>query len=68
MGREAICEVMIINAAIRELIAKQASYRQIKDAARANGMVTLFESGLQKVQQGITSLEEVMSMTLGEEI
>ncbi len=66
-GRLAIAEVMVVNDAIREFIGKQASYTQIKEAARANGMVTLFESGIKKVQQGITSLEEVMSTTLGED-
>ncbi|MDP2938959.1 MAG: ATPase, T2SS/T4P/T4SS family [Candidatus Omnitrophota bacterium] len=66
-GRIAICEVMVINEAVRKLIGQRASYQEIKTAARANGMVTLFESGLKKVELGITSLEEVMSITMGEE-
>ncbi len=63
-GRVAICEAMLINDEIRKLIATQASYTQIKDVARKNGMDTLFESGIKKVEAGITSLEEVLSATL----
>lgn len=66
VGRVAIAEVMVVNKAIKELIGKQASYNQIKEAAKANGMVTLFESGIKKVQQGITSLEEIIGSTLEE--
>lgn len=36
---------------------KGATYSEVKDAARKNGMDTLFESGVKKVEKGITSLE-----------
>jgi type II secretory ATPase GspE/PulE/Tfp pilus assembly ATPase PilB-like protein len=41
------------------------SYHQLRDLARKLGMATLYESGLKKVEQGVTSLEEVLSVTLG---
>ncbi|MFH1359590.1 MAG: ATPase, T2SS/T4P/T4SS family [Candidatus Omnitrophota bacterium] len=63
-GRLAIAEVMLLDDELRKLIASQTSYSQIKDTARKNGMNTLLESGLRKVEAGITSLEEVFSVTL----
>jgi type II secretory ATPase GspE/PulE/Tfp pilus assembly ATPase PilB-like protein len=46
-------------------MARGVSYHQMRDLARKLGMSTLYESGLKKVEQGITSLEEVLSVTLG---
>ena len=63
-GRLAIAEVMIVDENIRKLIAGQASYIQIRDTARKGGMDTLFEAGIRKVEAGLTSLEEVLSLTL----
>lgn len=63
-GRIAIAEVMAMNEEIRKLIAGQASYTLIRDAARKNGMDTLFEAGIKKVETGLTSLEEILSLIL----
>jgi len=41
-GRVVISEVMAINDNIRQLMAKNATYNEIRDAARKNGMDTLF--------------------------
>ena len=64
-GRVVIAEVMAINDEIRLLITRSAGYNEIKDAARKNGMDTLFESGMKKVEEGITSLDEVLGITAG---
>ncbi len=64
-GRTCIAEAMLINEDIRELISQGASFQTIRDAAKAGGMVTLYESGLKKVEDGITSLEEALSITIG---
>jgi len=64
-GRIAVPEVMYIDDDIRKLVATQASYTQIKETAKKNGMITLFESGIKKVEAGVTSLEEILSVTLG---
>lgn len=64
-GRACISEVMVINEELRELINQKASYQKIKDAAKASGMQTLYESAIKKVESGITSLEEAFSVTLG---
>ncbi len=62
-GRLVIAEVMALNDKIRQLIAEKATYTQIKDEARKNGMDTLFESGIKRVEDGLTSLEEILSIT-----
>ncbi len=62
-GRLVITEAMVIDDTLRELMTKKASYSQILDAARKNGMDTLFEDGLKKVEAGLTSLDEILSVT-----
>ena len=66
-GRACIAEVMLINQQIRDLINQKASFQRIREVARANGMQTLYESAIKKVETGITSLEEALSVTLGAE-
>ena len=51
----------MINQEIRALIANKANTSEIRDAAKKNGMKTLVEDGLEKVVEGVTSVEEVMS-------
>ncbi|MCM8781196.1 MAG: Flp pilus assembly complex ATPase component TadA [Candidatus Omnitrophica bacterium] len=65
-GRCCIAEVMVINDQIRDLITQGATFQKIKEVARTSaGMQTLYESALKKVEDGITSLEEALSVTLG---
>ncbi len=64
-GRTLIAEVMPTSQKLKETINRGVSYHQMRDLARELGMSTLYESGLKKVEQGITSLEEVLSVTLG---
>ena len=64
-GRISIAEVLIANDEIRALINQKASFQKIREVARAAGMQTLYEASLQKVEEGITSLEEALSGTLG---
>jgi len=66
-GRTNICEVMPCTIEIQDLINQRAPYLKIREVARAAGMQTLYESGIKKVESGITSLEEVFSVTLGVE-
>jgi type IV pilus assembly protein PilB len=63
-GRTASYEILTINERLREVIARGTSYEAFKLKAREEGMRTLFENGLKKVEAGITSLEEVLSTTL----
>lgn len=64
-GRMVIAEVLQVDDEMKRLLSKNASYTDIRDAARKNGMMTLFESGLKKVEEGTTSLEEVFGVTAG---
>ena len=66
-GRVSISEVMVVSEEIKSLINQKASFQKIKEVARAAGMQTLYESGIKKVEQGATSLEEALSVTLGQE-
>jgi len=48
---------------MRRLILKNADEGQIKEAARKNGMRTLLEDGLAKIETGSTTLDEVFRVT-----
>jgi type II secretory ATPase GspE/PulE/Tfp pilus assembly ATPase PilB-like protein len=61
--RIGIFEVLIIDEAIKKHITDQSDSDTIKKQAIRNGMNTMLEDGLGKVQQGITTLEEVMRVT-----
>jgi type IV pilus assembly protein PilB len=65
-GRVALYEVMPISDEIRELILEGASANEIKKAAVRLGTRTLRMSGLQKVKDGVTSIEEVLRVTFGD--
>ena len=67
-GRQAIFEWMDTDEEIRQLILKSASTDQIRNAARKGGMRTLAEDGWRLVAQGITTVEEVLSVTTAKEI
>ena len=58
-GRIAIFEIMKVTSGIRELIFRNESSVAIRNKAIEEGMNTLYQDGLSKVMDGITSLEEV---------
>ncbi len=64
-GRMSISEVMLVNAEIREMISKRATFQQIREVARNTGMQSLYDSAMKKVDLGTTSLEEAIAVTLG---
>ena len=68
LGRHAIFEWMDSDNEIRELILKHASSDLIRDAARRAGMRTLAEDGWRLVRQGVTTVEEVLSVTTAKEV
>ena len=53
---------------VRELILKNTSTDQLRDAARRAGMSTLAEDGWRLVARGITTVEEVLSVTTAKEV
>jgi general secretion pathway protein E len=62
MGREMICEVLNISEDISTLIAKGASKDAILDLALKEGFINIFQNGIQKAIDGITSIEEVLKV------
>jgi general secretion pathway protein E/type IV pilus assembly protein PilB len=67
-GRHAIFEWMDSSAEIRQLILKNVSSDVLRDAARRDGMKTLAEDGWRLVSLGITTVEEVLSVTTAKEV
>jgi len=65
-GRTGLFEFMPLNDQLRDLINHGASTQQIRDLALQTGMVPLRESGLEKVYNGITTIEEVIRETVAE--
>src|SRR4030088_212424 len=63
-GRIGLYEVMEVTDEIRELILIGASSLELRKKSVEDGMITLRESGLQKVRAGITTLEEVVRETV----
>ncbi len=63
MGRTAIFEYFIVDEDVRRTIVKNQDAAYIREYLIGRGMKTLRESGLQKVKQGITTMEEVLRVT-----
>lgn len=64
-GRVAICEILPLTGEISDMILDKASAYQIRERADKLGMKTLVADGMQKIEKGITTLEEVMRVTAG---
>jgi type II secretion system protein E len=67
-GRQAIFEWMDTSNEIRQLILSHASTDAIRDSARRDGMRTLADDGWRLVKQGLTTVEEVLSVTTAKEV
>jgi type IV pilus assembly protein PilB len=66
-GRTALFEVMKIDDDLRTMILTRAQSREIKRKAIEKGMLTLRRSGLIKIKNGVTSVEEVLRETVRDE-
>ena len=62
-GRIGLFEVLKINDDMKKLVIGRAASGEIEKAARANGMRTMLEDGLDKAFNGMTTLEEVIRVT-----
>jgi type IV pilus assembly protein PilB len=63
-GRVGLIEVMAIDDDLREMILSGASAIELKKRAMENGMLTLRLSGLVKIREGVTTIEEVVRETV----
>jgi len=63
-GRVGLYEVMDVGDEVRELILSGASAIELRQKAVEQGMITLRGSGLQKIREGMTTVEEVLRETV----
>ena len=63
-GRVALHEVLTMNDALREAIYAEAGVMQLQAVAREQGMINLLDDALEKVRNGLTTIDEVLR-TLG---
>ena len=66
-GRLAIYELLVVTEALRPLILQRAASSTIAQAAIEDGMRTLRVDGWNKVRNGITTIEEVLTVAVAGE-
>lgn len=64
-GRTVITEMLMVTEEIRQLTIHRSHANEIDAMARRQGMTNLFDSGIEKVHQGMTTYEEVLRVTKG---
>jgi type IV pilus assembly protein PilB len=64
-GRVGLYEVMEVSESLKELILVGASGLELRRKATEEGMLTLRQSGLRKIKEGVTTIEEVLRETVG---
>jgi type IV pilus assembly protein PilB len=62
-GRAGLYEVMAMSPELRRMVLRGASIAELRDKAVEEGMLTLRSSGILRIEQGITTLEEVVKET-----
>jgi type IV pilus assembly protein PilB len=62
-GRGGIMEIMEIGDQVREMILQNANDSELRRVAVEQGMITLQRAGLNKVFEGLTSVDEVLRIT-----
>jgi general secretion pathway protein E/type IV pilus assembly protein PilB len=67
-GRIGIYELLVIDEELQAMIHARAGSLKLRDKARARGLRTLREDGARKVTAGLTTVEEVVSITVGDEL
>lgn len=67
-GRVAIYELMVPDDKIREAVITKSSADEMKKIALSNGMISLKTDGIEKIKEGLTTIEEVLRVTEDEQI
>ena len=65
-GRMGIFEIFLVNDEIRGMIYQNVTAPRLRAVARRNGMRTMREDGIRKILAGHTTIEEVVSVTVGD--
>ena len=61
-GRMAIYEVLTVDEDFRRLVTKEGDLSKIKELQKEKKIQTLFQNGIRKVERGMTTLDEVLSV------
>ena len=64
-GRMCVLEVLVVDSALEKLIVAGAGVSELNACAIDSGMVSLRENALRKLEQGLTTCEEVLRVTVG---
>lgn len=64
-GRSVITEIILMDQELRECVRRGADRSRIMEVAKKKGTLSLMESGIKRVEEGITSLEEVLAVAAG---
>ncbi len=67
-GRMGIFEIFVVNESIQKMIYENVGTARLREKARAQGMRTMREDGARKVAAGLTTIEEVVSITVGDAV
>ncbi len=67
LGRVAIYEMLAVTRKVARAITNGASEEELAALAAEQGMISLRQSGVRKIEQGITTIEEVMARTMEED-
>ncbi|MBT3835513.1 Flp pilus assembly complex ATPase component TadA [Candidatus Peribacteria bacterium] len=62
-GRVGVYELLVVTPELEELITERRTSGEINNLARAQGMLTLFEDGLQKAKTGLSTVEELLRIS-----
>jgi general secretion pathway protein E len=63
LGRTTIMEFLVMSDSLRRLVMQHAGMSELEEQARKEGMRTMYEDGLVKAMQGVTTIEEVLRVT-----
>jgi len=66
-GRRGIYEIFVLDEEVRQLIYERVPANVLRTRARELGMRTLREDGVRKIMTGMTTPEEVIAITVGDE-
>jgi general secretion pathway protein E len=64
-GRTGLYELMVFSDPIRRAVLERVPLAELRRIAQAEGMVSLRQDGVQKIQEGVTTVEEVLRETQG---
>jgi general secretion pathway protein E/type IV pilus assembly protein PilB len=67
-GRLGVFELLVVSDALRAMIHAGAGATRLRAQARQEGMRTLREDGVRKIIAGLTTVEEVVSLTVGDAV